>query len=109
MNLAIHRALTSVVDVDQFLHCAESRRFSHYCSNPFASGQSGKTKEVRMTSNVGNADRIIRIIVGLVLIALVFVGPKTMWGWIGLAPLFTGLFRWCPAYRLVGINTCPKR
>lgn len=44
-------------------------------------------------SNVGGIDRILRIIAGLVLIALVFVGPKTTWGWIGLVPLLTGLLR----------------
>ncbi|MDZ7587638.1 MAG: DUF2892 domain-containing protein [Parasphingorhabdus sp.] len=61
-----------------------------------------------MTTNVGTADRIFRILLGLALLALVFVGPETAWGWIGLVPLLTGLFRWCPAYRLVGLNTCRK-
>lgn len=59
-------------------------------------------------ANIGNADRIARIILGVVLIALVFVGPKTAWGWIGLVPLLTGLVRWCPLYRLIGVNTCRK-
>ena len=57
-------------------------------------------------TNVGSADRILRIVVGLVLIALVFVGPKTAWGWIGLIPLATGLLRTCPLYSLIGVNTC---
>lgn len=55
-------------------------------------------------NNVGNFDRIIRI----ALIAMVFFGPKSPWGWIGLVPLFTGLVRWCPAYLPFGINTCKK-
>jgi hypothetical protein len=55
--------------------------------------------------NVGSADRVLRIVVGLVLIALVFVGPKTPWGWIGLIPLITGLARTCPAYSLFGFST----
>jgi hypothetical protein len=59
-------------------------------------------------ANIGNTDRIARIILGVVLIALVFVGPKTAWGWIGLVPLLTGLVRWCPLYRLIGVNTCGK-
>ena len=59
-----------------------------------------------MNANVGNADRILRIVAGIILISLVFVGPKTVWGWIGLVPLLTGLFRWCPAYTLFGLNTC---
>ena len=59
-------------------------------------------------TNVGNADRILRVVIGLVLIALVFVGPKTPWGWIGLIPLVTGLFRMCLLYSLIGVNTCAK-
>jgi hypothetical protein len=59
--------------------------------------------------NVGSADRIFRVALGLVLIALVFVGPKTPWGWIGVIPLVTGLFRMCPLYSLVGINTCSTK
>ena len=60
-------------------------------------------------ANVGGIDRILRIVVGLILIALVFVGPKTNWGWIGLIPLLTGLFSFCPAYTLLGLNTCPMK
>lgn len=59
--------------------------------------------------NEGMADRLIRIIVGIIVIALVFVGPKTPWGWLGLVPLITGLVGWCPAYTLFGIRTCPLR
>ena len=57
----------------------------------------------------GNTDRLIRVVVGLVVLALVFVGPKTPLGWIGLVPLLTGIFGVCPAYRLLGINTCGIR
>lgn len=56
--------------------------------------------------NVGGIDRILRIIIGLVLITLVFVGPQTVWGWIGIVPLATGLFNFCPFYPLLGLNTC---
>jgi hypothetical protein len=59
-----------------------------------------------MGKNVGAVDRILRVIVGAVLIALVFVGPQTPWGWIGLIPIATALIGWCPAYRLLGIHTC---
>lgn len=62
-----------------------------------------------MNANVGGADRILRVIVGLILISLVFVGPQTPWGWIGVIPLVTGLFRFCPAYTLLGLNTCPMK
>jgi hypothetical protein len=62
-----------------------------------------------MTANIGPVDRYARIILGIALLALVFVGPKTPWGFIGLVPLITGLARFCPAYRLLGISTCPSR
>ena len=57
-----------------------------------------------MTVNMGSADRIIRAIVGVVLLALVFVGPQTPWGWIGIVPLTTALVGNCPAYSLLGIK-----
>jgi hypothetical protein len=60
-----------------------------------------------MPHNIGTIDRILRIVVGVILIALVFVGPQTPWGWIGLVPLVTALIGWCPAYRLFGLRTCP--
>lgn len=53
------------------------------------------------------AERVLRVVLGLGLLALVFVGPKTAWGWIGLVPLATGLIGSCPLYSLVGISTCP--
>ncbi|WP_374310751.1 DUF2892 domain-containing protein [Dongia sp.] len=59
-----------------------------------------------MGKNVGGIDRALRLIVGVVLIALVFVGPQTPWGWVGIIPLATALFGYCPAYRLIGLNTC---
>jgi hypothetical protein len=59
--------------------------------------------------NEGGLDRVLRVIVGLALIALVFVGPQTAWGWIGLVPLLTGFVGFCPAYTLLGINTCKVR
>jgi membrane protein implicated in regulation of membrane protease activity len=60
-----------------------------------------------MTRNEGNLDRVLRIILGIVLLALVFVGPKTAWGWIGIVPLATGLIGSCPIYSILGIRTCP--
>jgi hypothetical protein len=61
-----------------------------------------------MKTNVGGIDRILRIVVGLVLIALAATGTVGAWGWIGIVPLATGLFRFCPAYPILGINTCGK-
>ena len=64
------------------------------------------TLEITM-KNVGKADQIIRILAGLILLSLVFIGPETLWGLIGLVPLVTGLSGFCPAYKLLGMNTCP--
>lgn len=59
-----------------------------------------------MGKNMGTVDRALRAVVGIALIALVFVGPMTPWGWLGLIPLATALIGWCPAYTLFGIRTC---
>lgn len=59
-----------------------------------------------MTKNVGGIDRILRIVAGLVLIALAVTGTVGMWGYIGAVPLLSALIGWCPAYRLLGVNTC---
>ncbi len=57
--------------------------------------------------NVGSVDRVLRIVVGLVLISLVFVGPRTAWGWMGIVPLLTAVVGICPLYSLLGVKTCP--
>lgn len=59
-----------------------------------------------MKSNVGGIDRILRIAVGALLIALAASNVVGWWGWLGLIPLATGLFRFCPAYPLLGITSC---
>jgi Protein of unknown function (DUF2892) len=61
-----------------------------------------------MNANVGNADRIVRIVVGLGLIAFAVLSKNeyAVWGWIGIVPVLTGIFRVCPAYSLIGLNTC---
>ncbi len=62
-----------------------------------------------MKANVGTIDRVIRVVLGLVLIALVFVGPQTPWGWVGIIPLVTGLISNCPLYSILGLSTCPMK
>lgn len=57
-------------------------------------------------TNEGTIDRVLRVLVGLALIAIVFVGPQTPWGWVGLVPLLTGLVGTCPLYTVLGIRTC---
>ena len=61
--------------------------------------------------NLGSIDRTIRVLAGIGLLALVFVGPQTPWGYIGLVPLLTGVIGFCPAYCPLGLSTCrvPKR
>jgi hypothetical protein len=56
-------------------------------------------------TNEGTLDRAIRVVVGLVLLSLVFVGPATPWGLVGLLPLLTGIVGFCPLYRVIGIDT----
>jgi hypothetical protein len=58
-----------------------------------------------MSCNVGGFDRILRIVVGLILLALAITDIVGVWGYIGLIPLLTGVFKFCPAYKIVGINT----
>ena len=62
-----------------------------------------------MTKNVGSVDRTIRLLAGVVLIALAATGTVGWWGWLGIVPLATGLIGWCPPYSLLGINTCAVR
>jgi hypothetical protein len=59
--------------------------------------------------NEGTADRAVRFLVGAGVLSLVFIGPKTPWGWVGLVPLLTSLFGWCPLYTVLGIRTCPAK
>jgi hypothetical protein len=59
-----------------------------------------------MKKNIHNVERILRIIVGLVLLSLTLWGPESPWFLLGLIPLLTGLLGWCPPYAMLGINTC---
>lgn len=62
-----------------------------------------------MQANIGNIDRALRILAGLGLIAATLAGLIGAWGWIGVIPLATGLFRFCPLYRLFGLRTCEMK
>ena len=55
--------------------------------------------------NVGSGDRVVRAILGALLLSLVFVGPQTAWGWLGLVPLATAIAGSCPLYTVLGIDT----
>ena len=62
-----------------------------------------------MKSNVGGIDRILRVVVGLVLIALTLTGTIGAWGWIGVVPLLTAALGFCPLYTVLGFSTCPMK
>ena len=59
-----------------------------------------------MKCNVGGIDRVLRIAAGLILIGLAASNVVGLWAWIGIVPLATGLFRFCPLYPVLGINSC---
>ncbi len=64
-----------------------------------------------MQCNIGKTERVIRVIAGLGIVSLAFVGPASPWAFLGLVPVATGLLGWCPPYAILGINTCkvPKQ
>ncbi|MFA7669291.1 MAG: DUF2892 domain-containing protein [Burkholderiaceae bacterium] len=62
-----------------------------------------------MKRNIGTIARMLRILVGVILIALAATGTVGWWGWLGAIPLLTGLFSTCPAYSILGVNTCPLK
>jgi hypothetical protein len=66
-------------------------------------------QEFSMKANVGGIDRILRIVVGLVLIGLAATGTVGVWGWLGVVPLATGALGWCPPYAIFGFNTCAMK
>jgi hypothetical protein len=62
-----------------------------------------------MKINVGQTDKVLRILVGVGLLSLAFMGPKTLFGYVGLIPLLTGLVGYCPLYTVLGLNTCSSK
>jgi hypothetical protein len=62
-----------------------------------------------MTPNVGGIDRVLRVVVGVVLIGLTLMGTIGAWGWIGLVPIATAALGFCPLYTVLGFSTCPMR
>jgi hypothetical protein len=66
-------------------------------------------EEMNMNANVGTIDRVIRIAAGAGLIAATVSGAIGAWGWIGVVPVLTGIFRFCPAYLPFGFRTCPRQ
>lgn len=58
-----------------------------------------------MKRNIGKAERIVRIVVGMGVLSLAFVGPRSSWAYLGLLPLLSGLIGWCPPYALLGVST----
>ncbi len=64
---------------------------------------------MKLVKNVGSLERVIRVVAGLALVSMAFVGPANPWFLLGLVPLLTGLVGTCPPYQLFGINTCQKK
>lgn len=62
-----------------------------------------------LPQNEHSTERALRIAIGLAALMLVFLGPQTAWGWLGLIPLATGLLGTCPIYTLLGVSTCPAK
>jgi hypothetical protein len=62
-----------------------------------------------MKQNVGGIDRVLRIVVGLLLVALAATGTIGAWGYIGVVPIITGALGWCPAYLPFGLSTCKTK
>lgn len=62
-----------------------------------------------MKANVGGIDRILRIVVGLALVAWAALLGGPVWAWIGIVPLATGAMGFCPLYPIIGMNTCAKK
>ncbi len=62
-----------------------------------------------MKLNEGSTDRILRVVVGIAVLSLAFIGPKTPWAYLGVIPLLTGIIGFCPLYAILGINTCGVR
>ncbi len=58
-----------------------------------------------MKPNIGKVERVVRVVVGVAVLSLAFVGPKTPWAFLGLGPVLSGLIGWCPPYALFGIST----
>lgn len=62
-----------------------------------------------MKQNIHNVERIVRVVVGLGLTSMAFIGPANPWFYLGLIPVATGLLGWCPPYAMLGISTCPRK
>ena len=62
-----------------------------------------------MSTNVGSIDRIARVLIGVLLLTLTAMGTIGAWGWIGIVPIATAAFSFCPLYTLLGVSTCPAK
>ena len=62
-----------------------------------------------MQKNIHPIERVVRVVVGIILTTMAFVGPANPWFLLGMIPVLTGAIGWCPPYQLLGINTCRMR
>jgi SAM-dependent methyltransferase len=104
-NREIHEGASTTAPAPRFRSSASVRRDPR---EPFGAALgSHLARSQDMLTNESFIDRALRVVIGIVVLSLVVVGPKTMWGLLGLVPLLTGLVGFCPLYRLLGISTCP--
>lgn len=61
-----------------------------------------------ISANIGTVERAVRVIVGVAILSLTIIGPRTPWAYLGIVPILTGLSGWCPLYSVLGISTCKK-
>lgn len=59
-----------------------------------------------MKKNIHPNERMLRVLSGLVIISMAFIGPENLWFLLGIVPLLTGIIGWCPPYAMLGISTC---
>jgi O-antigen ligase len=72
-------------------------------------GQANLQEFIMFKSNVGSIDRILRVVLGIALIALTLTGTIGVWGWLGVVPLLTAALGSCPVYTMLGLSTCPMK
>jgi fatty acid desaturase len=93
--------VTAVTDIERrAVHSGPRRR--RITRRPFE-------RPVMFKSNVGTVDRIARVLLGVVLIALTLTGAIGAWGWVGVVPLLTAALGSCPLYSVLGFSTCPMK
>lgn len=99
--------MTSVTDLA--IDARSNGDTTHRVGHSGITGMHLRQRSIHMTKNVGGIDRILRITIGIALIAAAATGTLGLWAYVGVVPLLTGLMGWCPPYALLGFNTCSMK